>query len=62
MCVVYFQAISEIKRVCDTAGVDMPAACLSWCSQQPAVSSVIVGARTPEQVEKNAKLITLQQV
>ena len=56
------QAINAIASACEAAGVSMPSACLSWCLQQRPVQAVIVGARTPEQVKRNAQLATLSQV
>ena len=52
-----FQTINNIARICE-AEISMPQASLSWLLQQDTVKSVIVGASSPEQVEKN---ITLQQ-
>lgn len=36
------------------AGVSLPAASLAWIAAQPGVTSVIPGARTPQQAEANA--------
>ena len=57
-----FQTINNIARICEDAGISMPQASLSWVLQQDTVKSVIVGASSPEQVEKNVKNVTLQQV
>ena len=56
-----FQTINNIARICEEAEISMPQASLSWLLQQDTVKSVIVGASSPEQVEKNVKNITLQQ-
>ncbi len=40
----------------------MADAALSWLRQQDGVKSVIVGASTPEQIEKNVKGVKLEQV
>ena len=56
------QAIADIKKACKDAGVPMATTSLSWCLQQPPVKSVIVGASSPAQVERNVKVIQLQQV
>ena len=40
----------------------MPQVALSWCLQQDPVKCVIVGASSPEQVERNVQTVTLQQV
>ena len=40
----------------------MPSASLAWLLAQPNVASCIVGARTAEQVEANARLVQLSEV
>ena len=57
-----FQAIANIKSVCEKAGVPMPTAALSWVMEQDPVCAAIVGAQSPEQVARNVDRVTLQQV
>jgi D-threo-aldose 1-dehydrogenase len=42
-----------IAQVCQLHGVDLPTAALAFVSRHPAVASVVVGARTREQVRSN---------
>jgi myo-inositol catabolism protein IolS len=56
-----FDAISAVAAVCDKSNLEMPAAALSWCLEQQPVQAVIVGARNPQQIEKNAKIVKIQQ-
>ncbi|XP_064614986.1 1-deoxyxylulose-5-phosphate synthase YajO-like [Liolophura sinensis] len=56
-----FQALEAIRKVCDRESIPMARAALSWVIQQPSVPVVIVGARTPEQVVENSKVVTLKQ-
>ncbi|MEO8907207.1 MAG: aldo/keto reductase [Microbacteriaceae bacterium] len=44
---------SAIAQVCEQHGVDLPTAALAFVSRHPAVASVVVGARTPDQVRSN---------
>ncbi|MNB81463.1 General stress protein 69 [compost metagenome] len=44
---------NEISRIADELGTSPTALSLAWMMHQPAVSTVIVGATRPEQVEQN---------
>lgn len=44
---------SRLARICEQHGTDLPTAALHFGAQHPAVSQVVVGARTPVQVEEN---------
>jgi D-threo-aldose 1-dehydrogenase len=46
----------EIQRVCASYGVPLRAAALRLPAAHPAVVSVLVGCRTPEEVDDNADL------
>jgi D-threo-aldose 1-dehydrogenase len=48
----------RIAAVCRAHGTTLPAAALAFPRAHPAVLSVCVGARSPEQVERNADLYT----
>lgn len=50
-----FAALRRIADICSHHDLDMAQASLAWLTHQPAVASVIVGARTPEQVKMNAR-------
>ena len=51
-----FPALAQIRSNCEAAGVSMAHAAILWLLQRPAVQAVLVGARTPEQVRKNAEV------
>jgi D-threo-aldose 1-dehydrogenase len=48
----------RLARVCERHGVTLPAAALSFPGRHPAVATVLVGARDPAEVERNAALVT----
>jgi D-threo-aldose 1-dehydrogenase len=49
--------LARLQAVCDEHGVDVRAAALQFCAAHPVVCSVIPGAKTPEKVVQNAKLM-----
>ncbi|MDP4095692.1 aldo/keto reductase [Paenibacillus sp. P96] len=51
--------VEEIQRNEVPEGVPMAEWALAWCLQHPAVTSVIPGCKTPEQVESNARAADL---
>lgn len=55
-----FAAISEVGRIADELGASMTEVAIAWVMQQPGLSSTIIGARNPEQVEQNVKARELQ--
>lgn len=52
----------EIARTEVPEGVDMATWALAWCLQHPAVTCVIPGCKSPEQVEANAAAASLDLV
>ncbi len=46
-------AVAAAEKVAEQVGCSLAQLALAWCLRQPAVSSVIVGASRPEQVEAN---------
>lgn len=50
-----FAAIEAIRAICDEIEQPMEQVALAWLLRQPAVASVIAGARTPQQMYSNAK-------
>ncbi len=46
----------RIADVCDRAGTSLPAAAIAFPLGHPAIASVCVGARSPEQIEQNVQL------
>ncbi|KAL5006744.1 hypothetical protein ScPMuIL_015550 [Solemya velum] len=54
-----FETLGRIRNICSKAGVPMSKTSLAWLLQQEGVASVIVGCRTPEQLEENSKIVNL---
>lgn len=54
--------VEQIQREEVPEGVPMAEWALAWCLQHPAVTAVIPGCKTPEQVESNAAAATLALV
>jgi D-threo-aldose 1-dehydrogenase len=50
--------VAEIKRVCDAHGVALPTAAVHFALGHPAVASVVLGAHSPQEVERNAAALT----
>jgi aryl-alcohol dehydrogenase-like predicted oxidoreductase len=45
--------IDEVQKIAESRGVSMAAVALAWVAQRPGVSSVILGARTTDQLRDN---------
>ncbi|TJY42576.1 aldo/keto reductase [Cohnella pontilimi] len=59
------EKLREVERIRQNElpeGVDMASWALAWCLQHPAVTCVIPGCKSPEQVEANAKAAELDIV
>ncbi|MBN1873087.1 MAG: aldo/keto reductase [Anaerolineae bacterium] len=52
-------ALTQIRQICDEAGLPMAQVALAWILKQPAVATVIAGARNPRQVQANAAAVAL---
>ncbi len=52
--------VAEIERVCDAHGVALPTAALHFALGHPAVSSVVLGAQNPQEVERNVTALSSQ--
>jgi aryl-alcohol dehydrogenase-like predicted oxidoreductase len=52
---VDWDLMERYQALCDEAGVSMLGATFAWLLAQPAISSVIAGATSPEQVAANAQ-------
>jgi aryl-alcohol dehydrogenase-like predicted oxidoreductase len=48
-----WQVVDAVRKVAEGRGVSMAQAALAWVADRPAVSSVILGARTVEQLDDN---------
>jgi myo-inositol catabolism protein IolS len=55
-----FTAIEQIRRICDEIAQPMAKVALAWLLHQPGVTSVIAGARKPEQIRQTAQAVDLQ--
>lgn len=55
-----FTALAEIRAVAEELGVSMAVLSLAWAIQQPGVTSVILGARKPHQLERNLAAASLE--
>lgn len=52
-----FAAIDAIRGICQSIGRSMADVALAWVAQQPGITAVIAGARTPEQMQQNIATI-----
>jgi D-threo-aldose 1-dehydrogenase len=50
--------VSKIEKVCAAHGVALPVAAIHFCLGHPAVSSVVLGAVKPDEVERNIQAIS----
>jgi voltage-dependent potassium channel beta subunit len=48
------EKVQKLVSIAEGIGLSMPQLALAWCLRQPNVSSVIIGASKPSQVEDNA--------
>jgi aryl-alcohol dehydrogenase-like predicted oxidoreductase len=55
-----FAAIEQIRRISDRTGAPMTQVAVSWLLHQPGVTSVITGARSPDQIMQNAQAVDLE--
>jgi len=54
-----FEALNEVRTIAEEVGASMAAIALSWVRQQAGVTSLLVGARKPEEVEWNLPAVDL---
>ncbi|WP_030437321.1 aldo/keto reductase [Actinoplanes subtropicus] len=55
-----WRVLDAVRRVADESGVSMSQVSLAWLADRPAVTSVILGARTLEQLDDNLGVADLQ--
>jgi myo-inositol catabolism protein IolS len=55
-----FAAIESIRRICAKVGAPMAEVALAWLLYQPGVTSVLAGARTPDQIRQNTQAAALE--
>lgn len=54
-----FAALAEIRRIADELGQPMATMALAWVKQQPGITSFLVGARKPEELQWNLPVLDL---
>jgi aryl-alcohol dehydrogenase-like predicted oxidoreductase len=52
-----FSTVIQLRKIADSAGFQLSQLALSWILVNPAVTSAITGASSPEQVEENCKMM-----
>ena len=55
-----FQALDEIRKICESINQPMADVALAWLLAQPTVTSVIVGGRNAQQAKQNAAAAELE--
>lgn len=48
-----FDALREVRRIADGLGLPMASVALAWVREQPGVASVLIGARSPQELAWN---------
>lgn len=51
------EKVKSIKKISDTLGVSLASFCIAWCLKNPNVSTAILGASKPAQLEENLKAL-----
>jgi aryl-alcohol dehydrogenase-like predicted oxidoreductase len=54
--------LASLASIAERHGIGIPALILAWTLNQPGISGVIAGARTPEQARENAKAASVQLI
>ena len=54
-----FDSVDVMREIAEEQGVSVPQIALAWLLHQPAVTSVIIGAKRLEQLEDNLQSVTL---
>ncbi len=54
-----FTALGEIQKIATQLGAPMAAVALAWLRQQPGVATILVGARTPQELQLNLPALDL---
>lgn len=54
-----FAALKEVRRIADELGQPMATMALAWVKQQPGITSLLVGARKPEELHWNLPVLDL---
>ncbi|MEO8067678.1 MAG: aldo/keto reductase [Flavobacteriales bacterium] len=54
--------VKEVKAIADGIGLSLPVFAIAWCLKNPHVSTVILGASKPAQLEENLKAVEAQDL
>lgn len=54
--------VDELKAIAEELGLSLPVFAIAWCLRNPRVSSVILGASRPAQLEENIKAVEAQDL
>jgi aryl-alcohol dehydrogenase-like predicted oxidoreductase len=54
-----FEAIAKIRKIADEVGKPMATVALAWVRQQAGVTSLLVGARSPDELQWNLPAVDL---
>ena len=54
-----FATVDQVRRIAEGLGEPMAAVALAWVRQQPGVTSLLVGSRTPEELQQNVRSVDL---
>jgi len=55
-----FEAVAAVRRIAEDLGEPMASVSLAWARQQAGVTSLLVGARNPEELRRNLPAASLQ--
>ena len=55
-----FEALDNIRAICEDLGEPMANVALAWVLQQPGITAVLAGARTPDQIFENVRSADLE--
>ena len=55
-----FEALDRIREICEGVGQSMATVALAWVKQQKGVTSILVGSRSPEELNWNLPAIGLE--
>ena len=53
------QAVDQLKQLCDARGLSITPVAVAWVLAQPGITSAIVGASKPEQLDATLAAINL---
>ncbi len=58
--VLLFEALRELKALCNKENIELVPAALAWLFAQPAVASILTGATTPQLLRENLKCLDVE--